>query len=105
MTIVIFSTPWCSSCSRRRPWARTSSPSSLRTSSSAPARPVWLSSDRRHVSDQPPVQTPAEVAAANGSKPSEVQDVTITAEQVLEEHPAAVVIEVPEGGHVDPSSD
>ena len=70
-----------------------------------PARPVWLSSDRRHVSDQPPVQTPAEVAAANGSKPAEVQDVTITAEQILEEHPAAVVIEVPEGGHVDPSSD
>ncbi|HEY5181564.1 MAG TPA: ATP-dependent zinc metalloprotease FtsH [Dermatophilaceae bacterium] len=70
-----------------------------------PARPVWLSSDRRHVSDQPPVQTPAEVAAANGSKPAEVQDVTIGAEQVREEHPATVVIEVPEGGHVDPSSD
>jgi hypothetical protein len=73
-----------------------------------PARPVWLSSDRRHVSDQPPVQTPAEVAAANGSKPAEVQDVTgatVGAEQVLEEHPATAVIEVPEGGHVDPSSD
>jgi len=70
-----------------------------------PARPVWLSSDRRHVSDQPPVQTPAEVAAANGSKPAEVQDVTIGAEQVREEHPATAVIEVPEGGHVDPSSD
>ena len=70
-----------------------------------PARSVWLSSDRRHVSDQPPVQTPAEVAAANGSKPAEVQDVTIGAEQVREEHPATAVIEVPEGGHVDPSSD
>ncbi len=70
-----------------------------------PARPVWLSSDRRHVSDQPPVQTPAEVAAANGSKPSEVQDVTVAAEPALEEHPAKAVIEVPEGGHVDPSSD
>jgi len=70
-----------------------------------PARPVWLSSDRRHVSDQPPVQTPAEVAAANGSKRSEVQDVTIAAEQALEEHPSKAVIEVPEGGHVDPSSD
>ncbi len=70
-----------------------------------PARPVWLSSDRRHVSDQPPVQTPAEVAAANGSKPAEVQDVTIGAEQAREEHPATAVIEVPEGGHVDPSSD
>jgi cell division protease FtsH len=73
-----------------------------------PARPVWLSSDRRHVSDQPPVQTPAEVAAANGSKPAEVQDMTgatVGAEQVLEEHPATAIIEVPEGGHVDPSSD
>ncbi|HZW44460.1 MAG TPA: ATP-dependent zinc metalloprotease FtsH [Dermatophilaceae bacterium] len=69
-----------------------------------PARPVWLSSDRRHVSDQPPVQTPAEVAAANGSNPAEVQDVTIAAEQVHDEHPATAVIEVPEGGHVDPSS-
>jgi cell division protease FtsH len=73
-----------------------------------PTRPVWLSSDRRHVSDQPPVQTPAEVAAANGSKPAAVQDVTganVGAEQVLEEHPATAIIEVPEGGHVDPSSD
>jgi len=70
-----------------------------------PARPVWLSSDRRHVSDQPPVQTPAEVAAANGSKPAEVQDLTIAAEQVHDEHPAKAVIEAPEGGHVDPSSD
>jgi len=62
-----------------------------------PARPVWLSSDRRHVSDQPPVMTPAEVAAmSNGSK---TQD-TATAD----EHPATAVIEVPEGGYVDPSS-
>jgi cell division protease FtsH len=29
-------------------------------------RPVWLSSDRRSVSDIPPVLTPAERAAANG---------------------------------------
>ncbi|NMM23250.1 MAG: ATP-dependent metallopeptidase FtsH/Yme1/Tma family protein [Phycicoccus sp.] len=70
-----------------------------------PARPVWLSSDRRHVSDQPPVQTPAEVAAANGSTPADVQDVTVAVEPALEEHPATAVIEVPEGGHVDPSSD
>ena len=78
-----------------------------------PARPVWLSSDRRHVSDQPPVQTPAEVAAANGSKPAEgpqvaVQDLTsatVLPGQTIEEHPATIVIEVPEGGHVDPSSD
>jgi len=78
-----------------------------------PARPVWLSSDRRHVSDQPPVQTPAEVAAANGSKHAEtpkvaVQDLTsatVLPGQTIEEHPATTVIEVPEGGHVDPSSD
>ena len=62
-----------------------------------PARPVWLSSDRRHVSDQPPVMTPAERAAlSNGSKPQD----TIA----VEEHPATAVIEVPEGSYVDPSS-
>ena len=66
-----------------------------------PARPVWLSSDRRHVSDQPPVLTPAEVAArSNGSRPPELQDTT-----PLGDHPVTAVIEVPEGGHVDPSSD
>jgi len=70
-----------------------------------PARPVWLSSDRRHVSDQPPVQTPAELAAANGSKPADVQDTTVGTEKTFEEHPATAVIEVPEGGHVDPTSD
>jgi cell division protease FtsH len=31
-----------------------------------PERPVWLSSERRSVSDIPPVLTPAERAAANG---------------------------------------
>ncbi|MGV8910927.1 MAG: cell division protein FtsH, partial [Propionicimonas sp.] len=66
-----------------------------------PARPVWLSSDRRHVSERPPVMTPAEHAAlSNGSKPADVQDDTSA-----QEHPATAVIEVPEGGHVDPSSD
>ncbi|MHB1473592.1 MAG: ATP-dependent zinc metalloprotease FtsH [Dermatophilaceae bacterium] len=76
-----------------------------------PARPVWLSSDHRHVSDQPPVLTPAERAAtSNGSKPVDVQDVqdvtgvTVITEEAIEEHPATAVIEVPEGGHVDPSS-
>jgi len=64
-----------------------------------PARPVWLSSDRRHVSDLPPVMTPAERAAmSNGSKPKDVQDTPI------QEHPATAVIEVPEGGYVDPTS-
>jgi cell division protease FtsH len=32
-----------------------------------PERPVWMSSDRRTVSDIPPVLTPAERAAANGN--------------------------------------
>jgi cell division protease FtsH len=64
-----------------------------------PVRPVWLSSDRRHVSDLPPVMTPAERAAmSNGSKPKDVQDTPI------QEHPATAVIEVPEGGYVDPTS-
>ena len=31
-----------------------------------PPRQVWLSSEQRAVSDRPPVQTPAEVAAQNG---------------------------------------
>jgi cell division protease FtsH len=61
-----------------------------------PARPVWLSSDRRHVSDLPPVMTPAERAAmSNGSKPQDT---------IRDEHPATAVIEVPEGGYVDPSA-
>jgi cell division protease FtsH len=74
-----------------------------------PARPVWLSSDRRHVSDLPPVMTPAEKAArSNGSKPADIQDVagsTVLAERTIEEHPTTAVADAPEGGHVDPSSD
>jgi len=67
-----------------------------------PARPVWLSSDRRHVSDQPPVMTPAERAAmSNGSRTPDEQDDTAP----VEEHPATAVIEVPEGGYVEPRSD
>jgi cell division protease FtsH len=63
-----------------------------------PERPIWLSSDRRHVSDLPPVLTPAEKAAqANGSRPPEDK-------QHVEEHPPTAVIEVPEGGHVDPDA-
>ncbi|GAA1242291.1 ATP-dependent zinc metalloprotease FtsH [Oryzihumus leptocrescens] len=63
-----------------------------------PVRPIWLSSDRRHVSDLPPVLTPAEKAAmANGSRPQDGQ-------QHVEEHPPTAVIEVPEGGYVDPDA-
>jgi cell division protease FtsH len=61
-------------------------------------RPVWLSSERRHVSNVPPVMTPAEHAAmSNGTIPQDA----IT----VEDRSATVVIELPEDGHVDPSSD
>ncbi len=61
-----------------------------------PERPVWLSSERRPISELPPVLTPAERArmnghGANGSQPAD-------------EHPATQVIEVPDGGTVDPDS-
>ena len=63
-----------------------------------PPRPIWLSSERRHVSDVPPVMTPAEHAAmSNGQK---VQDMA-----QAEDLSATVVIERPKDGHVDPSSD
>ncbi len=57
-----------------------------------PQRPVWLSSDARGVHERGPVLTEAERRAmANGHHP------------VSEErHPAVKVIEVPDGGHVDP---
>ncbi|HET8599056.1 MAG TPA: ATP-dependent zinc metalloprotease FtsH [Segeticoccus sp.] len=62
-----------------------------------PPRPVWLSSDHRHVSDLPPVLTPAEKAAmANGHNPD--------ANQNHDEHPPSEIRPVPEGGHVDPDS-
>jgi cell division protease FtsH len=56
-------------------------------------RPVWLSSERRPISDLPPVMTPAEKAARmNGH----------AVPQPEEEHPPSAIVEVPEGGHVDP---
>jgi cell division protease FtsH len=56
-------------------------------------RPVWLSSERRPISDLPPVLTPAERAARmNGH----------AVPQREEEHPPTAIVEVPEGGHVDP---
>ena len=58
-----------------------------------PRRQVWLSSDRRLVSDRPPVMTPAEKEAiARGEKPEE------------DKLPAEVIVEVPEGGYIDGSS-
>ena len=62
-----------------------------------PIRPVWLSNDRRLVSDRPPVLTPAERAALErGQDPD-----TLGAQ--YEEHPLTETVEIPEGGHVDPS--
>ena len=59
-----------------------------------PVRPVWLSSDARSVHDDGPVLTESERrAAANGHDPMATDG---------EEHPPAEVIQVPEGGHVDP---
>ncbi|YAL83724.1 ATP-dependent zinc metalloprotease FtsH [Dermacoccaceae bacterium W4C1] len=61
-----------------------------------PKRPVWLSSDMRTVSDRPPVLTPAEKEAlARGEQPAEQN-------QQAEVHPPSAVIEVPDGGYVDP---
>lgn len=83
-----------------------------------PIRPTWLSSEHRTLSDLPPVMTPAEQAASrNGSgAPAGAQvrsgDPGTTAaideaaadgaDPRLEEHPATEVIEVPEGGRVEP---
>jgi len=39
-----------------------------------PLRPVWLSSENRHVSDIPPVLSPAEAARQNGSSRPAPQD-------------------------------
>ncbi len=62
-----------------------------------PERPVWLSSEERLVSTQPPVLTPAERRAmANGQDPH--------ARVPGEEHPPSEIVEVPEGGYVDPPS-
>jgi cell division protease FtsH len=60
----------------------------------APQRPVWLSSERRPISELPPVLTPAEKrAASNGHQPQEER-----------ERPPAAVVEVPEGGTVEPGA-
>lgn len=72
-----------------------------------PLRPVWLSSERRHVSQQPPVLTPAERrrlngsanGSANGHRPPAPQD---QAASVRPEHPAEGAVEVPGDGRVDP---
>ncbi len=60
----------------------------------APERPVWLSSERRPISELPPVLTPAEVKAASNGHP--VPD--------ERERPPAAVVEVPEAGRVEPGA-
>jgi cell division protease FtsH len=80
-----------------------------------PLRPTWLSSETRFLSDQPPVLTPAERAAQNGSSnglysanhdPRTAEAIDKAAEagavKSAEEHPPTEVIEIPEGGSVDP---
>jgi len=59
-----------------------------------PERPVWLSSERRPISELPPVLTPAEKARMNGHG----------APAPEEEHPPSAIVEVPEGGPVEPGS-
>jgi cell division protease FtsH len=57
-----------------------------------PERPIWLSSERRPISELPPVLTPTEAKAARNGH------MVVTDER---ERPPAAVIEVPEGGTVD----
>ncbi|KRE60885.1 ATP-dependent zinc metalloprotease FtsH [Nostocoides sp. Soil756] len=85
-----------------------------------PARPTWLSSEHRTLSNIPPVLTPAEAAAMNGRNGSGApQGATVTpgdpqtqaaidaqaavgAKTTPDEHPPTEVIEIPEGGRVEP---
>ncbi|GAB3886035.1 ATP-dependent zinc metalloprotease FtsH [Terrabacter terrigena] len=85
-----------------------------------PARPTWLSSQTRQLSDRPPVLTPAEIAARqngaggqNGHLPPPVPADKVIEEQIdeaasvgahplAEEHPAEQVIEVPDDQPVNP---
>nr|WP_131106374.1 MULTISPECIES: ATP-dependent zinc metalloprotease FtsH [unclassified Ornithinimicrobium] len=61
-----------------------------------PERPVWLSSDARGVHDDGPVLTESERRAmANGHDPMASDG---------KEHPPVEVIQVPDGGHVDPGN-
>ncbi|MEO7422100.1 MAG: cell division protein FtsH, partial [Ornithinibacter sp.] len=85
-----------------------------------PVRPTWLSSEHRTLSDQPPVLTAAERGALNGhhgsgapagasvstGDPRTEAEIDAAAQQGAahhaEEHPPVKVIEVPDGGHVEP---
>jgi cell division protease FtsH len=85
-----------------------------------PVRPTWLSSEHRTLSDLPPVMTPAEQAALNGHNgygapagateragdPKTQAEIEAAASAGAsphaEENPRTKVIEVPDGGRVDP---
>jgi cell division protease FtsH len=85
-----------------------------------PRRPTWLSSEHRTISDIPPVLTPAEEAAIAGRNGSGAPvGATLNpgdpgteaaidararegADPHADEHPPAEVVEVPEGGRVEP---
>jgi cell division protease FtsH len=88
-----------------------------------PERPTWLSSEKRFLSDRPPVLTAAERAALNGENGSSgappgaqvnpgdaetaaaIDRAAETGATISpQEHPPTKVIEVPEGGHVDDSN-
>ena len=85
-----------------------------------PVRPTWLSSEARLLSDRPPVQTPAERAAlSNGNGQARgPQDASgnpelgrkideaanVGAHPLAEEESTTQVVEVPDGGRVDPSA-
>ncbi|MEO5608585.1 MAG: cell division protein FtsH, partial [Ornithinibacter sp.] len=85
-----------------------------------PVRPTWLSSEHRTLSDQPPVLTAAERGALNGhhgsgapvgasvsaGDPRTEAEIDAAAQQGAahhgEEHPPVKIVEVPDGGHVEP---
>ncbi len=88
--------------------------------SKAPQRPTWLSSQTRQLSDRPPVLTPAEIAAQNGSGgqnghlPPPVpadkrleekidEAAAVGVHPLAEEHPVEHVIEVPDDRPVNPN--
>ncbi|MBW8730364.1 MAG: ATP-dependent zinc metalloprotease FtsH [Terrabacter sp.] len=84
-----------------------------------PTRPTWLSSQTRQLGDRPPVLTPAEIAAQNGSGQNGHLPPPVPADRVIEdkideaasvgahplaeEHPVEQVIEVPDDRPVNPN--
>ncbi len=63
-----------------------------------PRRQVWLSSDARNIDERPPVLTPAEREAVARGVDLDKRD-----RQQAEPHPPEAIIEIPDGGYVDPS--